>query len=306
MSNDTKITVCENRELQEDELIHVDCLEHTYPDGTSSLHNVCFSLFKSEIVVICGANGAGKSTLVEHLNGLIKPRVGRLIVLGQEVTQKTGVITEVGLVFQDADSQVFAPTVLDDVMFGPLNKGLTNEEARSAAVSALESIGAAHLTNRIPYYLSRGEKRLVAIAGVLAMSPTVIVADEPTSDLDPLHARQIESVLLELKTNHGISVVIATHDMDLAARIADRIYVIAEGQVIATGTPGEIFYDKSVLVKAGLDQPTAVRMYESLSQDHSLGDVKPVKEHDLMKILARAFESAKGTPNHYNSTRRVT
>ncbi len=291
MSNDTKLSACEYRELEEDELIHVDCLEHTYPDGTSSLHNVCFSLFKGEIVVICGANGAGKSTLVEHLNGLIKPRVGRLIVLRQEVTEKTGIITEVGLVFQDADSQVFAPTVLDDVMFGPLNKGLTNEEARQAATSALENIGASHLTRRIPYYLSQGEKRLVAIAGVLAMNPEVIVADEPTSDLDPLHSRQIESVLFELKTEYGISIVIATHDMDLAARIADRIYVIAEGQVIATGTPREIFYDKSVLSRANLDQPTAVRMYESLCQYRSVADAKPVKEYDLMKILARALGS---------------
>jgi cobalt/nickel transport system ATP-binding protein len=291
MSNDTKLSACEYRELEEDELIHVDCLEHVYPDGTSSLHNVCFSLFKGEIVVICGANGAGKSTLVEHLNGLVKPRVGRLIILRQEVTQKTDIITEVGLVFQDADSQVFAPTVLDDVMFGPLNRGLTNEEARRAAISALENIGAAHLTRRIPYYLSQGEKRLVAIAGVLAMNPEVIVADEPTSDLDPIHSRQIESVLVELKTDYGISIVIATHDMDLAARIADRIYVIAEGQIIATGTPSEIFYDKSVLARANLNQPTAVRMYESLCQDQSLVGVKPVKEQDLMKILARALGS---------------
>jgi cobalt/nickel transport system ATP-binding protein len=293
MSNDKQLSACEFRELEEDELIHVDCLEHVYPDGTSSLHNVCFSLFKGEIVVICGANGAGKSTLVEHLNGLIKPRVGRLIVLSQEVTQKTSVITEVGLVFQDSDSQVFAPTVLDDVMFGPLNKGLTNEAARQAAISALERIGAEHLINRIPYYLSKGEKRLVAIAGVLAMNPEVIVADEPTSDLDPLHSRQIESVLSELKTHSGISIVIATHDMDLAARIADRIYVIAEGQVIATGTPRDIFYNKSVLARANLNQPTAVRIYERLCQAGSASDLKPVKEHDLVKIL----ESVLGKPN---------
>jgi cobalt/nickel transport system ATP-binding protein len=289
MSEDEKLSACEYRELKEGELIHVDCLEHTYPDGTSSLHNVCFSLFKGEIVVICGANGAGKSTLVEHLNGLIKPRVGRLIVLSQEVTKKTSVITDVGLVFQDSDSQVFAPTVLDDVMFGPLNKGLTKEEAQQAAISALERVGAAHLTKRIPYYLSKGEKRLVAIAGVLAMNPEVIVADEPTSDLDPIHSRQIESVLFELKTSYGISIVIATHDMDFAARIADRIYVIAEGQVIATGTPREIFYNKSVLARANLNQPTAVRIYEHLCKDGSAANLKPVKEHDLIKILTAAL-----------------
>ena len=292
MSDNAKLSACEYRELREDELIHVDCLEHSYPDGTSSLHNVCFSLFKGEIVAICGANGAGKSTLVEHLNGLIKPSVGRLVVLQQEVTHKTGIITSVGLVFQDADSQVFAPTVMDDVMFGPLNKGLSNDEARNAAMRALERIGAAHLMSRIPYYLSSGEKRLVAIAGVLAMSPEVIVADEPTSDLDPLHSRQIESVLVDLKTNFGISVVIATHDMDLAARIADRIYVIAEGQVIASGTPREIFYNKPVLAMAGLEQPTAARIFERLIEDYSITDAKPVNESELMTVLSRVMKEA--------------
>jgi cobalt/nickel transport system ATP-binding protein len=177
-------------------------------------------------------------------------------------------------------------------MFGPLNKGLTNEAARQAAISALERIGAGHLISRIPYYLSKGEKRLVAIAGVLAMNPEVIVADEPTSDLDPIHSRQIESVLLELKTNSGISIVIATHDMDLAARIADRIYVIAEGQVIATGTPRDIFYNKSVLARANLNQPAAVRIYERLCQAGSALDFKPVKEHDLVKILEKVLGKA--------------
>ncbi len=290
MSDETSISECEYRPLEEDELVHVDCLKHVYPDGTSSLHNVCFSLYKREIVAICGANGAGKSTLIEHLNGLLKPSIGRLVVLQQEVTPKTGIITAVGLVFQDADSQLFAPTVLDDVMFGPLNKGLDVQEARRVALHALESIGAAHLTQRIPYYLSKGEKRLVAIAGILAMGPEVIVADEPTSDLDPVHARQIESLLLDLKNTSGISVVITTHDMDLAARLADRIYVIADGHIIATGSPDDIFYNKGVLEKAGLEQPTAVRIYENLSKSYALAHTRPTKEHDLMAILAAALD----------------
>ena len=293
MSRNSQASACDYREVEQDELIHVDCIEHTYPDGTSSLHNVCFSLFKGEIVAICGSNGAGKSTLIEHLNGLLKPSVGRLVVLQREVTQKTGIISEVGVVFQDADSQVFAPTVIDDVMFGPLNKGLSEDEARKAALDALESIQAAHLMKRIPYFLSKGEKRLVAIAGVLAMDPKVIVADEPTSDLDPVHSRRIESVLIDLKTNYGMSVVITTHDMDLAARLADRIYVLAEGHVISEGKPSDIFYDKAILKRAGLEQPAAVRIYESINQDHSLVGAKPVKEHDLIEILSRTLEGAR-------------
>ncbi len=289
MDDEQHSSACEYRPLKDGELIHVDCLKHVYPDGTSSLHNVCFSLYEREIVAICGANGAGKSTLIEHLNGLLKPSIGRLVVLQQEITRKTGIITDVGLVFQDADSQLFAPTVLDDVMFGPLNKGLDVKEARAVALDALESIGAAHLVQRIPYYLSKGEKRLVAIAGVLAMGPKVIVADEPTSDLDPVHARQMEFLLRDLKEQKGISVVITTHDMDLAARLADRIYVIAGGHVIATGIPDEVFYNKRVLEEAGLEQPTAVRIYESLSKKYSLARTRPTKERDLIRVLAEAL-----------------
>jgi cobalt/nickel transport system ATP-binding protein len=291
MTESDKISACKLRDIEINELIHVDCLKHVYPDGTSALHDICLSVYKGEIIALCGANGAGKSTLVEHLNGLLKPSVGRLVILNNEVTKKTGIITDVGIVFQDADSQVFAPTVIDDVMFGPLNKGLNKEEAKAVALNALESINASYLANRIPYYLSKGEKRLVAIAGVLAMEPKVIAADEPTSDLDPVHSRQIESVLLDLKNNHGISIVITTHDMDLAARLADRIYVIHEGGIIATGTPKEIFYDVESLSKAGLEQPTIVRLYERLKRDHNIDNIRPISEEDLISLVSSALRN---------------
>ena len=281
-----KTSACKLREIETNELIHVDCLKHVYPDGTSALHGICLSVYKGEIIALCGANGAGKSTLVEHLNGLLKPSVGRLVILNKEVTKETGIIIDVGIVFQDADSQVFAPTVMDDVMFGPLNKGLDKKEAERVALKALESINASHLANRIPYYLSKGEKRLVAIAGVLAMEPKVIAADEPTSDLDPVHSHQIESVLLDLKNNHGISIVITTHDMDLAARLADRIYVIHQGEIIATGTPKEIFYNIESLNIAGLEQPTIVRFYERLKRENDIKDAKPINEDELISLIS--------------------
>jgi len=286
-----KTSACKLREIETNELIHVDCLKHVYPDGTSALHDICLSIYKGEIVALCGANGAGKSTLLEHLNGLLKPSVGRLVILNSEVTKETGIITDVGIVFQDADSQVFAPTVIDDVMFGPLNKGLDKEEAERVALNALESINASHLANRIPYYISKGEKRLVAIAGVLAMEPKVIAADEPTSDLDPVHSHQIESVLLDLKNNHGISIVITTHDMDLAARLADRICVIHQGEIIATGTPKEIFYNVESLNTAGLEQPTIVRFYERLKREHNIEDAKPINEDELVSLISDALRN---------------
>jgi len=286
-----KTSACKFRVIEANELIHVDCLKHVYPDGTSALHNICLSIYKGEIIALCGANGAGKSTLLEHLNGLLKPSVGRLVILNSEVTKETGIITDVGIVFQDADSQVFAPTVIDDVMFGPLNKGLDKEEAERVALNALESINASHLANRIPYYISKGEKRLVAIAGVLAMEPKVIAADEPTSDLDPVHSHQIESVLLDLKNNHGISIVITTHDMDLAARLADRICVIHQGEIIATGTPKEIFYNVESLNTAGLEQPTIVRFYERLKREHNIEDAKPINEDELVSLISDALRN---------------
>lgn len=179
----------------------------------------------------------------------------------------------------------------DDVMFGPLNKGLDKEEAERVALSALESINASHLANRIPYYISKGEKRLVAIAGVLAMEPKVIAADEPTSDLDPVHSHQIESVLLDLKNKRGISIVITTHDMDLAARLADRIYVIHQGETIATGTPKEIFYNIESLNIAGLKQPTIVRLYERLKREHNIEDAKPINEDELICLISDALRN---------------
>ena len=125
------------------------------------------------------------------------------------------------------------------------------------------------------------------------MDPNGIVADEPTSDLDPVHSRWIESVLVDLKTNYGMSVVTTTHDMDLAARLADRIYVLAEGKVISEGKPSDIFYDKAILKRAGLEQPAAVRIYESLRKDHSLADERPVQEHDLIEILLSCLRAPK-------------
>lgn len=245
------------------ELIHVDCACHTYPDGSVGIHDMCFSVRKNEIVALCGPNGSGKSTLIEHLNGLLLPSPGTIWVNGRTITggEQAGLWKEVGLVFQRTDDQLFAPTVLDDVMFGLLNLGMSPEEAKERALQALSMTGAGGLENKIPNYLSGGQKRLVAIAGILAMRPKVIALDEPTSDLDPVHAALIEQIILELKTLHGISVVLATHDLDLAARIADRVCLVRDGSVFAEGTAQEVFYDPLLIGEAGLKLPATVRVW---------------------------------------------
>lgn len=272
----------------ERELIHVDCASHTYPDGSVGIHDMCFSVQKNEIVAICGPNGSGKSTLIEHLNGLLLPSPGSIWVNGRTIFggELAGLWKEVGVAFQRSDDQLFAPTVIDDVMFGPLNLGLSPDEARAQAIGALEAVGAAELVNKLPNYLSGGQKRLVSIAGILAMKPMVIALDEPTSDLDPVHAGRIERIIRDLKEKFGISIVIATHDMDLVARIADRVCLVRKGAVFAEGLPEEIFYEPALMDEAGLRQPVTVQAY--LDYCRAAGIVpsgRPLRPGELTRAL---------------------
>lgn len=270
------------------ELIHVDCASHTYPDGSVGIHDMCFHVLKNEIVAICGPNGSGKSTLIEHLNGLLLPSLGTIWVNGRTISggEQAGLWKEVGLVFQQSDDQLFAPTVLDDVMFGPLNLGLSPDEARARAMEALGTVGAAGLVSKLPNYLSGGQKRLISIAGILAMRPMVIAMDEPTSDLDPVHAAMIEKIILDLKGKFSISIVIATHDMDLAARIADRVCLVQDGAVYAEGTPQEIFYNPALIAEAGLKLPASVQVYlDFCSAAGITPDSHPLKTGELVAAL---------------------
>jgi cobalt/nickel transport system ATP-binding protein len=269
-------------------LIHIDCASHVYPDGSIGMHAMCFAVHRGEVVAVCGANGSGKSTLIEHLNGTLVPAEGRVQVHGETVddARRRELWRTVGVVFQDADSQLFAPTVVEDVAFGPMNLGLSGEEARQAALEALESVGAAGLAQKIPAYMSGGEKRLAAIAGVLAMRPEVIAFDEPTSDLDPVHAARVEALIRELRRQGEYGLVISTHDLDLAARIADRISVLQHGSVIADGPPRDLFYDADLLARAGLVEPRVVRLWREVCRrtGRQLGP-RPVTEEEFAAAL---------------------
>jgi cobalt/nickel transport system ATP-binding protein len=272
---------------REDAIVHVDCVSHRYPDGTEGIHNMCFSVYPKEIVTLCGPNGAGKSTLIEHINGLMMPDKGRIRVFGMDIDKKnvSAIRKLVGLVFQDADSQLFSPTVMDDVMFGPLNLGMTVEEARKRAEWALDVVGMKE-TNKIPHYLSGGQKRLVAIAGILAMKPRILVVDEPTGDLDPSNAKRIEDILRSLRDEHGISVVIALHDMDMAARLADRVCIVRGGSVIAEGKPEDILYDETLLQSAGLEMPMVAKLFTDLGLE-SKGVKRPLSLEQLTPLIKK-------------------
>ena len=267
-------------------LVDLRCEAHTYPDGTVGMHDVDFSVYHDEVVALVGGNGTGKSTLLEHLNATLVPDDGELVVDGTPITEdnKPHARRKVGFVFQDADTQLVAPTVLDDVMFGLQNHGVPDDEARERAREALATVDASHLEDRIPHYLSGGEKRLVGLAGVLVLEPSVVVLDEPLAGLDPERSRLVADRIERIHRN-GISVVLSTHDLDFAATVADRVCVMADGNVAGSGTPGEVFYDDALLAESNLHPPSAVRV----ARDVGLGTTaRPVTETDLVSLLTEA------------------
>ncbi len=264
-------------------LINLQCEAHTYPDGTVGMHDVDFSVYPNEVVALVGGNGAGKSTLLEHLNATLIPDDGELVVDDTPITDdnKAHARKEVGFVFQDADTQLVAPTVLDDVLFGLQNYGVPGDEARKRAREALTTVDANHLEDRIPHYLSGGEKRLVGLAGVLVLEPSVVVLDEPLAGLDPERSQLVADRIQQIHDN-GISVVLSTHDLDFATTVADRVCVMADGNVVGSGTPREVFYDDALLAEANLHPPSAVRV----ARDAGLGaTAQPVTEADLVSLL---------------------
>lgn len=267
-----------------DPLVDLHCEAHTYPDGTVGMHDVDFQVYPDEVVALIGGNGAGKSTLMEHLNATLVPDEGELVVDGTPINEdnKSHARKEVGFVFQDADTQLVAPTVLDDVLFGLQNYGVPADEAKERAREALATVDAGYLEDRIPHYLSGGEKRLVGLAGVLVLEPSVIVLDEPLAGLDPNRSRLVADRIEQIH-EEGISVVLSTHDIDFAADVADRICVMSEGNVIDEGTPREVFYDLELLAEANLHPPSAVRVARDIGLDI---ETQPVTEAELVELLS--------------------
>ena len=237
--------------------IDVEGLRFEYPDGTRALDGVSFSITHGESIALVGANGAGKSTLLMHLNGFLAPREGTVDIGGTPVTKSTvkTIRRSVGMVFQDPDDQLFMPTVFDDVAFGPLNLGLPEAEVELKVMQALETVGVTHLRKRPPYKLSGGEKRSVAIAAVLSMSPDILVMDEPSASLDPRSRRRLIELL---KTFHHTK-IIATHDLDLAMDLCQRTIVLHRGRVTADGPTIEIFQNEALLADSGLEKPLSMQ-----------------------------------------------
>ncbi len=231
-------------------LVEARSLCFSFPDQAEVLKELSFRITHGEAVAVVGANGAGKSTLLLQLTGCLLPTSGEIRVGDLPVTRKTLEVVRraVGMVFQEADDQLFMPTVFDDVAFGPRNLGLAEGEVAARVTDALATVGAAHLPQRPPYRLSGGEKRAVSIATVLAMHPDILVLDEPSANLDPRSRRQ----LIELLQAFEHTRIIATHDLDLVRQVCTRTLVLYQGRIVADGETDGILSNEELLLSAGL------------------------------------------------------
>lgn len=239
---------------------------YKYPDGSRALENVNIMAGRGETIAILGPNGAGKTTLLYHFNGLLRPTSGKVKVLGLEVRDDNldFIRQKVGLVFQNPDDQLFAPTVIQDIAFGPKNLRLPENEVKERVKWAIEVMGLQGLENKPPHKLSYGQKKRVAIAGVLAMKPEIIAVDEPTANLDPNAVKRIFELLLKFKSELGLTVVIATHDVDFVPLFADKVYVLSSGRVVAGGFLREVFSGAKTLRSVGLRLPRITHLFEIL------------------------------------------
>jgi len=272
-------------------------LSYRYPDGTQALKHVNLSVKEGKKTAILGPNGSGKSTLFYHLNGIILPQKGKIIVKGREITKKNVyyVRTTVGLVFQDPDDQLFAPTVWDDLAFGPNNLGLSGDEVAARVEGVLSMLGIEEFRDRNPDNLSGGEKKKVAIAGVLAMNPEILVFDEPTSGLDPKSTSEMIELMDELASD-GRTVIISTHNVDIASSWADYIYILRKGEIYAEGEPESVFSKDDLLKKTNLTAPVVVRTHREF-EAHNIykkQDKVPLTILDLVENLNGSKKQKRG------------
>lgn len=258
--------------------IEVHDLVYSFPDNTKALDGIDLRIKTGTKVAFLGSNGAGKSTLFLHFNGSLRPTSGEIVLNGASLSYDAASLQrirkDVGMVFQNPDEQVFAPTVRQDVAFGPLNLDIPKDVVRADVDYVLKLTGMDKFADKPPHHLSRGQKKRVAIAGVLVMEPDVIVLDEPTSDLDPAGSEEMMELLDEL--NHrGKTIIISTHDVELAYQWSDYIYVLNGGKVVAEGNPPEMFAHKDILRESRLKLPFLLDMYNMLKDRHLIVDRSP-------------------------------
>ncbi|RNC29356.1 MAG: Energy-coupling factor transporter ATP-binding protein EcfA3 [Candidatus Dichloromethanomonas elyunquensis] len=253
-----------------DYILETQALSYTYADGTRALKEITLGIKRGQTTAVLGGNGAGKSTLFLNFNGILKPSSGQVLFKEKPLDYSRKGLKElrrkVGIVFQDPDSQLFSANVYQDISFGAVNMKLPEREIRRRVDAAMERTRITHLKNKATHSLSFGQKKRVAIAGVLVMEPAVLVLDEPTAGLDPMGVSEIMKLLQETQKELGLSVVISTHEIDIVPLYCDFAYVMDQGEIILGGTPKEVFSEREAIRSVHLRLPRIGHLMEILTK----------------------------------------
>lgn len=268
-------------------IVNVHCIKHIYPDRTEvAVCGLDFTVKKGERVVILGPNGAGKTTLLSHIMGLLTPVEGSVEVLGMPPDKNFNFIRkQIGVMFQNVDEQIIGPTVYDDIAFTLRNDRVKKEIIDEKVKMIAHKLGIFDILSKIPHYLSGGQKKKVALAGALITNPKLLILDEPFDGLDPASKVEMIKYLNVLSSEENIALIIATHDVNLVPHIADTLYVLSGGQIIAKGKSDEVFSSTEVLKEARLEPPVLIEMFQKLNS-HGLNFEMPKDVDDaISKIL---------------------
>lgn len=266
-------------------------LSFTYPDGTQALKNINIEIEKGEKVAIIGPNGAGKSTLFSHFNGLTEPTSGCVKIEGKPISfekdELLKVRQKVGIVFQDPNDQLFAPTVKEDIAFGPMNLGLSYDEVEKRVEDALKMVGMENYEDKTPHHLSGGQQKRIAIAGIIAMKPELMILDEPTAGLDPDGVEKVLNIMNQLN-EEGMTLIISSHDIDMISKYADKIFVLYNGEIIESGNKNKIFSDMKLLKKAHLRTPITTEILYNLKESGLNVNTEKISVKDTYAEIIKA------------------
>lgn len=289
------------------ETVRVKCLRHVYPDKTEvKFCGLDFVVRAGEKVMILGPNGSGKTTLLAHLTGLLKPVAGEVRVLGVDpVKEFDSLRRRVGVVFQDVDEQIIGPTVWDDIALAPRNSGLNSREVKELVEDILRAMGIYYLKDKIPHYLSGGEKKKVALAGAMVMRPELLLLDEPFEGLDPRSKREIISLLEKFNRECGTTMVLTNHDINLVPLVADRVYVISKGMIRLQGTPREVFARPDILRQANLELPLLMELFANISREGIPVTIPLTLEEARQELLPLLKSGASSTRQQEREPKRV-
>lgn len=266
-------------------------LSFTYPDGTQALKNINIEIEKGEKVAIIGPNGAGKSTLFSHFNGLTEPTSGCVKIESKAISfekdELLKVRQKVGIVFQDPNDQLFAPTVKEDIAFGPMNLGLSYGEVEKRVEDALKMVGMENYEDKTPHHLSGGQQKRIAIAGIIAMKPEIMILDEPTAGLDPDGVEKVLNIMNQLN-KEGMTLIISSHDIDMISKYADKIFILYNGEIIESGNKNKIFSDMELLKKAHLRTPITTEILYNLKESGLNVNTEKISVKDTCAEIIKA------------------